>query len=204
MNDVQQISFAGVSQIMMDSNVSDVFRRYKRLYVETADAVVEVYSSIEGLSISLTSHEDLEAAKSWRNGIDYNGVTRVPPYGGWDWHQLFDGYKSSAKRFIVSLKVNGVLCTLFSGGVSDGKVVTKLHYIESSIERNPLSQSQLDISVMYISTLGGLVGSQYISIYEPSDKVRNIAMTDYGFTDANPFGMPNGTALYASLTGEDD
>jgi hypothetical protein len=42
--------------------------------------------------------------------------------------------------------------------------------------------------------------SHYTAIYEPNDKVREIAKRDYGFSEDNLFGTGKGFALYLSMS----
>ncbi|MEQ5068117.1 hypothetical protein ABN124_24920, partial [Escherichia coli] len=58
-----------------------------------------------------------------------------------------------------ALKSEGDLCGLLGGGVSDAKVVTKLHYLESAPYVTPLSKYVLDISVTYVVTVANSMQS---------------------------------------------
>lgn len=182
-------------------DMKEVRRRYKGRYDSAAAETVAGFDELKGIgwSLELASLADVTASKKWVGAIDPNGVTRVAPNGGWDWVKLYEGYLKKPSAFVYALKVGDELCALFGGGVSDNKVITKLHYLEAAPYETALSGFSLEISVTYVVTVAGGMGSQYTAIYEPNDKVREIAKRDYGFVEDNLFGTSKDFALYFSM-----
>lgn len=184
------------------SDMREVRRRYKERYDNAAQETVEAFEEISSLSwsLELASRADVNESKKWVGVVDPNGIKRVAPNGGWDWVKLYEGNLSNPSSFIYALKSEGELCALFGGGVSDSKVVTKLHYLEAAPYATPLSGYSLDISVTYVATVAHAMGSEYVAIYEPNNKVREIAKSDYGFSEDNLFGTSKGFALYLPVS----
>lgn len=182
--------------------MSEVRRRYKERYESASAETVKEFDELNGLdwSLELASLDDVRESINWVGVVDPNGVKRVEPNGGWDWVRLYEGYLKNPSAFVYALKSRGELCALFGGGVSDSKVVTKLHYLEAAPYATPLSGYSLDISVTYVVTVADLMGSKYTAIYEPNDKVRQIAKRDYGFTEENLFGTAKDFALYLPMS----
>lgn len=179
-----------------------VRRRYKQRYEAAAVEVVNEFDELKKMSwsLDLASLNDVEEAKKWIGTVDPNGVTRYPPHGGWDWMKLYNGYLKSPNAFVYAIKAGSDLCALFGGGVSDNKVVTKLHYLESAPYKTPLSGYALDIAVTYVVTVADAMGSAFTAIYEPNNKVREIAKEDYGFSEDNLFGTSKNFALYLPMS----
>jgi len=184
------------------NRMTEVRRRYKERYENASAETVSEFTELNSLawSLELASLADVYESKAWVGVTDPNGVRRVQPDGGWDWVRLYEGYLKSPSAFVYALKSQGELCALFGGGVSDSKVVTKLHYLEAAPYATPLSGYSLEISVTYVVTVAGLMGSKYTAIYEPNDKVREIAKRDYGFTEENLFGTGKDFALYLPMS----
>lgn len=183
-------------------DMREVRRRYKERYESASVETVSEFNELDGLawSLELASLDDVRESMKWVGAIDPNGVKRVEPNGGWDWVRLYEGGLKNPSAFVYALKSEGELCALFGGGVSDGKVVTKLHYLEAAPYATPLSGYSLEISVTYVVTVAGLMGSEYAAIYEPNEKVREIAKRDYGFTEDNIFGTTKDFALYLPMS----
>lgn len=184
------------------NDMKTVRRRYKQRYEAAAAETVSEFDELNGLSwsLELASSEDVERSTRWIGATDPNGVKRYPPNGGWDWVKLYNGYLKNPSAFIYAIKAEGELCALIGGGVSDNKVVTKLHYLESAPYQTPLSGYALEISVTYVVTVANAMGSDYTAIYEPNNQVRRIAKEDYGFSEDNLFGTSKDFALYLPMS----
>jgi len=184
------------------SDMRSVRRRYLQRYSEAADEVVNEFEELNSISwsLELASLGDIEAAKKWEGMVDPYGVVRAPPNGGWDWRKIYDSYLGSPKAFVYAIKSGDELCALFGGGVSDNKVVTKIHYLESAAYHTPLSGYVLDIAVTYVVTVADAMDSAFTAIYEPNEKVRLIAKEDYGFNEDNLFGTSERFAMYLPMS----
>ena len=184
------------------SDMREVRRRYKERYEDAATETVNEFEELSNIrwSLELASLSDVQGSRKWAGMTDPNGIKRIAPNGGWDWVRLYEGYLKKPGAFVYALKSEGELCALLGGGVSDSKVVTKLHYLESAPYVTPLSKYVLDISVTYVVTVANSMQSHYTAIYEPNDKVREIAKRDYGFSEDNMFGTGKGFALYLSMS----
>lgn len=184
------------------NDMKAVRHRYKQRYESAASEVVNAFEELSGLdwSLELASLSDVEMSTKWIGAVDPNGVARHPPNGGWDWVKLYKGYLKNPSAFVYAIKSGGELCALIGGGVSDNKVVTKLHYLESAPYDTALSGHALDISVTYVVTVANAMGSEYTAIYEPNSKVRKVAVNDYGFSEDNLFGTSKNFALYLPMS----
>jgi hypothetical protein len=184
------------------NDMKAVRHRYKQRYDFAASEVVGAFDELKSLdwSLEIASLSDVEMSKRWIGAVDPNGVARLPPNGGWDWVKLYNGYLKNPSAFVCAIKSEGKLCALIGGGVSDSKVVTKLHYLESAPYDTALSGYALDISVTYVVTVANAMGSEYTAIYEPNSKVREIAINDYGFSEDNLFGTSKDFALYLPMS----
>lgn len=174
------------------NELSGVIKRYKKMYqqaeVKTKDAFEHELDGVNW-SIKLASNEDINKGMDWLGKTDPNGNIRKPPHGGWDWIKLNTTYIKYPQKFILSIKNNGELCGLAGGGISKGKHVTKIHYIESAPYDTPLSGYILDITMTYAVAIAELSSSNYVAIYEPNSKVKELALNEFGFQQhRNLFG----------------
>ena len=164
---------------------------YSSLYKDASDAIIEErLGGIEpsSLSLSLATTLDLQSIEHWRDQTNKNGNRREPPNGGWDWKTIHASYLKNPRRFVLTLKHNGIFCGIFAGGISKSKEVTKIHYIEAAPEITPLSGLILDFSFGYAVTLGYLVDSKYVAVYEPNSYVFHRAIEEFGFISVNHYG----------------
>ncbi|BBR41930.1 hypothetical protein WP3W19E03_P40040 (plasmid) [Aeromonas veronii] len=181
------------------------FKRYTDLYngaaLTTAELTTGLYHNGE-LSLALSTVEDVIKAAQWRDVIDARGVKRTPPNGGWDWLGLFGGQRKAPKKYCVSIRWNGSLCGIFLGGISKGKDVVSIHYLETPPDMTPLSSKIVPISVAFSAVLASNVNASYLAVYGPNDAMAERLKDDFGFKEIAPFGYRySGNApLYRSVT----
>jgi hypothetical protein len=135
-------------------------------------------------SLEIASLSDVEMSKRWIGAVDPNGVARLPPNGGWDWVKLYNGYLKNPSAFVCAIKSEGKLCALIGGGVSDSKVVTKLHYLESA----PMTRLFQDMHWIFLLRMLLLSRMRWEANTQPSMSQiakSEIAINDYGFSEDN-------------------
>lgn len=157
-----------------------------------AQATVEFLANMDihhgELSIGLSTREDMTETLKWHGVIDAKGVKRTPPNGGWNWTTLFENQLKAPKRYCLSIKWNDCLCGVLLGGISRGKDVVSIHYLETPPKMTPLATKIVQISVTFLAMLGSSVNASYLAIYGPNDAMVERLQNDFGFKQITPYG----------------
>lgn len=175
--------------------VTNAFRRFLTIYKTACEQTEELYQARINLGVplelSLSTKNDIHAASSWGESLDHKGTVRLPPDGGWDWEEIYDSQRKNTKQYCVSFKSDGELGGILMGGVSKGKQVVSISYIEAANYHTALSSSVVDIAMSF-STLVALnseIRASYLAVYEPNEAMKARLLEPHlGFFEKNLFG----------------
>ena len=113
--------------------------------------------------------------------------------------KIFTTHKGRIRKsFVYLLVLAGELAGMMLGGVSRGKQVVSIHYLDTPPNKTDLSTSISTIAITFSATLGSILNSKFIAVYEPNAPLEKRLVDDFDFSYENPFGVTD--AMYRSLT----
>jgi hypothetical protein len=184
-------------------DVAKAFKRFTAVYQTACQQTEEISGMLmpdTSVELALATRGDIHAASSWRGSLDFKGVERQPPNGGWEWPVLFDGQRKDTKSYCVAIRTEGELGGLLLGGVSKGKNIVSIRYLEAAISQTPLSSNIVDIAVNFSTfvAIHSEVNASFVGVYEPNERMRARLMEpQMGFVEENLFGyrMKNDSSM---------
>lgn len=176
-------------------DVEKAFKRFTSIYDESCRKTEFLYREYlmpqVPIELALASKGDIFAASSWKRTIDHNGIKRLPPHGGWSWEQLYDSKRKDTKSYCIAIKSDGELSGLLLGGISKGKNVVSISYLEGAANKTALSSNLVNIAVNLSAFVAdnNEIKARYLAVYEPNDRMRERLMNPtLGFSELDLFG----------------
>jgi hypothetical protein len=170
--------------------MDDVFPRYKHLYGEAGEQTEMLFGE-QGLDVrlSISDSQHIQLVEAWHGQVTDSGVVREPPNGGWNWSDLYGNQKGKPKRFCISICNNhDELCGVFLGGVSKGKEVVSLHYIDAKPNPTNLSGHITMIALTFSLSLAERLDATFVAVYQPNDHMKEKLVSKGFYSDAELFG----------------
>lgn len=175
--------------------VTEAFERYKSVYGDAcrnAEGLYREYLNPDmPLELGLATKGDIQIAQSWSGGLDHNRVERLPPNGGWNWPDLYEGQRKNTKAYCIAMRSDGELGGLLLGGISKGKNVVSIHYLEGAVSQTALSSNLVNIAVNLSALVAthSEINAKYLAVYEPNERMRARLMDpSSGFSNMDLFG----------------
>ena len=97
--------------------------------------------------------------------------------------------RGKPKRFCISICDNhGELCGVFLGGVSKGKEVVSLHYIDAKPNRTSLSGHITLIALTFSVSLAEQLDATCVAVYQPNEHMKKNLISKGFSSDFGLFG----------------